>query len=128
MPNARPWRTRRSSSSAASCAILVLLDEVLLELVDDQQRARHRLVGRGVAPVAGEVLHANQIAEAVAAALQLLVEALQHAEAELAIALDGDGAGVRQARGGVRLELDALLEVDEIQLDLVAGCTRARGW
>ena len=44
---------------------------------------------------AGEVLHAVR-AEQLAAAAQLLVEPLQHAQAELALALDGDHAGVRQ--------------------------------
>ena len=36
MPNARPWRTRRSSSSDDFLGDLVVLDEELLELVDDQ--------------------------------------------------------------------------------------------
>ena len=51
--------------------------------------------------------------------LQLGVEPLQHAQAELALALDGDHAGVRQLVRGVGLELDAFLEVDQVQLDLV---------
>ena len=45
--------------------------------------------------VAGDVLHA-ELAEDVAAPLQLLVHALEHAEAKLAVALDGDDARVRQ--------------------------------
>ena len=44
---------------------------------------------------------------------------MQHAHAELAIAFDGDGAGVRQLMRDVSLELDALLEVDQVELDLL---------
>ncbi len=45
--------------------------------------------------VAGDVLHA-ELAEHIAAPLQLLIHALQHAERKLAVALDGDDARVRQ--------------------------------
>ena len=103
---------------------LVVGDEQLLELVDDQQRARQRRVGHGAAE-AGDVLHAV-LAEQLAAAAQLLVEPLEHADAELALAFDGDHAGVRQLAGGVGLELDALLEVDEVELDLI-GAVVQRG-
>ena len=75
------------------------------------------VAGRGRA-IAGEVLHAD-LAEDVAADLQLGVEPLQHAQAELALALDRDDPGVRQLVRGVGLELDALLEVDQVELDLV---------
>jgi hypothetical protein len=68
--------------------------------------------------VAGKVLH-PQLPEDVAASLELLVETVQDAEAELAIALDGHGPGVRQVMRGVGLELDALLEIHEVELDLV---------
>ena len=117
MPKARPWRTMRSKSSDAVCAICVVLDEELLELVDDQQRARHRLGAAGLL-VAGDVLHA-ELAEHVAAPLQFLVHALQHAQRKLAIALDRHDARVRQPLRGVALELDAFLEVDEVELDLL---------
>src|SRR5690606_1650191 len=50
---------------------------------------------------------------------QLLVEALQHAQSELAVAFDGDDAGVGETVVSVAFELDALLEVDEVELDLV---------
>ena len=95
MPNARPCRTRRSSRSADLLRDLVVLDEELLELVDDEQDA-----GQGVAALVGlavavEVLDA-EVAERVAAVLQLDVEPLQHAQAELALALDGDHPGVGQ--------------------------------
>src|SRR5262245_66319261 len=51
--------------------------------------------------------------------LQLGVEPLQDAEAKLALALHGDDARVRQLVCGIGLELDALLEVHEVELDLV---------
>ena len=117
MPNARPWRTMRSSSTDARLRDLVVLDEEFLELVDHQQRARHRLRAAR-ALVAGDVLHA-ELAEQIAAALQFVIHALQHAQAEFAVALDGHDARVRQALGGVALELDAFLEVDEVKLDLL---------
>ena len=97
MPKARPWRTMRSKQQRGGLRDRVVLDEEFLELVDDQQRARHRLGAAG-ALVAGDVLHA-ELAEQIAAALQFLIHALQHAEAEFAVALDGDDAGVRQALG-----------------------------
>ena len=98
---------------------LVVLDEELLELVDDQQDARHAHARLGLAE-AVQVLHAG-VAELVAAISQLGVQPLQHAQAELALALDGDDPGMRQLGTGVGLELDALLEVDQIQLDLVGA-------
>jgi hypothetical protein len=98
---------------------LVVLDEEFLELVDEEEDSRHGLVGPSAAE-AGEVLNAR-VAEAVAAGLELLVEALEYAQAEFAFALDGDDAGVRQVVHGIRLEFDAFLEVDEIQFDLVGA-------
>ena len=96
---------------------LVLLDEELLELVHDQQDARER--GRsGRVPIAVDVLHSG-IAEAVGTEAELGIETLQDAEPELALALDRHHARMRQLVGRVDLELDALLEVDQIQVDLV---------
>ena len=95
----------------------VLLGEVLLELVDHQQRARHRLLA-AAAFVAGDVL-GTELAEQVAATSEFVVDALQDAEAELAVGLDRDDAGVRQLPGGVGFELDAFFKVDEVELDLV---------
>ncbi len=53
---------------------------------------------------------------------------LQHAQAELAIAFDRHDAGVRQGEVGVGLELDALLEVDQVQLDFFRAVDQAPGW
>ena len=125
MPNARPCRTRRSSSSAGVLRQLVVLAEELLELVDDQQRPRHRQLRPALA-VGGQVLHAR-LAEQLAAAGQLRVEPLQHAQAELAVAFDRDRPGVGQVVRRVRLELDALLEVDQVKLDLVRASTTSPG-
>ena len=75
----------------------VFLDEKFLELVNHQQRARHRLRAAR-AFVAGHVLHA-ELAEQIAAPAQFLVHALQHAQAEFAVALDGDDPRVRQPLG-----------------------------
>ena len=96
---------------------LVVLDKKLLELVDDEEDARHRL-GTASAAEAGEILD-GQIPEQVAAPLQLAVELLEHREAELTLALDGDDARVRQLVVVVDLELDPLLEVDEIKLNFI---------
>ena len=119
MPNARPWRTSRSSSSAASWAIL---SSSTKNSWNSSTISRMRGSGSPALAVAiaGEVLHAG-VAEQLAAALQLGVEPLQHAQAELALALDGDHPGVRQLVRGVGLELDALLEVDQVELDLVGA-------
>ncbi len=51
--------------------------------------------------IAVEVLDV-QVAEDVAPALEFIVETLEHAQAELALALDGDHTGMRQARAGRR--------------------------
>ena len=83
-----------------------------------------RMRGSAAAGLGGaealEVLHA-QAAEQVAAVAQLGVEALQHAQAEFPLAFDGDDPGVRQAVAGVGLEFHALLEVDQVELDLVGA-------
>src|SRR4051794_2815677 len=87
----------------------VVIDEELLELVDDEERAGH---GFGAAPalVAGNVLHAEP-PEDIAAPLQFLIHALEHAEGKLAVALDGDDTGVGQPLLRVALELHAFFEV-----------------
>ena len=105
---------------------LVVLDEELLELVDDQQDARHGHVGLGLA-IAGQVL-AAQLPVDLAAFLQLDVQPLEHAQAELAFALDRDDPGVGQLHRGVHLELDAFLEVDQVQLELVGARSGAPRW
>ena len=80
--------------------------------------------GRGGAfgdvAVAVHVLHAG-VAEPVGAQAQLGVEPLEHADAELALALDRDDARVRQLARRVHLELDPLLEVDQVEIDLVGA-------
>ena len=124
MPKARPCRTSRSSEQGRLLGDAVVVDEQLLELVDDQQDARQPGLGLGGA-VALEVLHA-QLAEQVAAAAQLDVELLQHAEAEFPLALDGDDPGVRQGEAGVGLELHPFLEVDQVQLDLVGAVAQGQ--
>ena len=98
---------------------LVFLDEELLELVDDEEDAGQGGRAGGVA-VAVQVLHAG-VAEPVGPQAHLDVEPLEHADAELALALDRHDAGVGQLVGGVDLELDALLEVDQVEVDLVGA-------
>ena len=97
MPKARPWRTMRSRSSDALCAIVSSSTKNSWNSSIMQQRARHRLGAAG-AFVAGDVLHA-ELAEHIAAPLQFLIHALEHAQAEFAVALDGDDARVRQSLG-----------------------------
>ena len=88
MPKARPWRTMRSKSSEAVCAMASSSTKNSWNSSMMQQRARHRLRAAGPL-VAGDVLHA-EFAEHVAAPPQFLVDALEHAEGEFAVALDGD--------------------------------------
>ena len=116
----------RSSSTRGILRDLVVLDEKFLELVDHQQRTGHRLGAAG-ALVAGHILHA-QLAKQVAAALEFLIDALQNAQAEFAIALDGDDAGVRQFLFRVAFELDAFLEIDQVKLHLFRAGTTTPGW
>lgn len=108
---------------------LVVLGEDLLELVDDQHRAREGFVlSGGFECVAGgpDGLHA-QVAEQVAPADEFVVEALEDAEPEFAVGLDRDGAGVGEPAPGVGLELDALLEVHEVELELVGAIPQRPG-
>ena len=98
---------------------LVFLAEELLEFVDDQEDARQGGRAGGVA-VAGHVLHAG-VAEPVGAEAELGIQPLEHADAEFALALDRDDARVGQLVGGVDLELDAFLEVDQVEVDLVGA-------
>ena len=107
----------RSSSSEAVCEMRSSSTKNSWNSSMISSERGHRLRAAG-ALVAGDVLHA-ELAEQVAAALQFLVHALQHAQAELAVALDGHDPRVRQAVRGVALELDALLEVDQVELDLL---------
>ena len=74
----------------------------------------------GYVAVAVYVLHAG-VAKPVGAQAQLGVEPLEHADAELALALDRDDARVRQLARRVDLELDPLLEVDQVEIDLVGA-------
>ena len=104
---------------------LVVLDEELLELVDDEQDARQRHFRAGPRDSRSGP-DTPSCAEEVAAVLELDVQPLEHAQAELALALDGDDPRVRQLERGVDLELDALLEVDQVQLELV-GAVAQRG-
>ena len=100
---------------------LVIFDEEFLELVHDQEDARQvrqlRMLG-GILAVAGQIVDAGGAID-FAALAQFDVKSLQDAQAELALAFDGDDAGVRQRQAGVGLEFDAFLEVDEVKLDLV---------
>ena len=102
----------------------VVLHEEFLELVDDEQKPRQVVVGAGPA----EALHVLRaaFAEEFAAFLQDAVQTLQHADAELAIALDADDPRMGQRVAGVRLELDPFLEVDQIELHLVRTVMQRR--
>ena len=81
-----------------------------------------RIRGKGVLgprrAEAAQVLRAVFPVE-LAAFLHLDVEPLEHAQAELALALDRDDPRVGQLHRGVDLELDAFLEVDQVELELV---------
>ena len=68
--------------------------------------------------IARNVLHA-QIAKFVAAAFQLRIQALQHAQAKLAVGFDRHRPRVRQRMCGIGLEFHAFLEVDQVELDFL---------
>ena len=70
-------------------------------------------------------LHSG-FAKQIAAASQFLIQSLQHAQAELAFAFDGNHARVRQLVFRVRLELDTLLEVDQVKLQLRRASSAGR--
>jgi len=95
----------------------VVFDEEFLELVDEEEDA-WEWFGWVELAVAREVLDAC-FSEEVAAAAEFLVDALEDAETEFAVAFDGDDACVREFVGGVAFEFDAFFEVDEVKLDLV---------
>ena len=72
---------------------LIVFSEEFLELVDNEQDARQRFAGMGVA-IVGHILHATGAVH-FAAAAQLFVKAFEHADAELPLAFDGDHPRVR---------------------------------
>ena len=96
---------------------LVLFNEEFLELVHDQQGARHLLWATQPTP-RGQILHASRT-EQVAAPLQFGIQTLQHAQAEFTVALHRHRACVGQPCRGVHLELHALLEVDQPQFQFI---------
>ena len=100
----------------------VFLDEELLEFVHHQQDPGQGRCAGSIA-ITAEVLHAG-IAEPVGPQPHFQVQPLEHADAELALAFDRHHAGVGQLEGGVDLEFDALLEVDQVKVDLVGAVAK----
>ncbi len=100
---------------------LVILDKKFLEFVDDEQDARHGLLAvvAGMVVAIGIQVVDAALAEAFAAGFELDVEPLQDAEAELALTFDRHHAGMGQLVDGVGLELDAFLEVDEVEFHFI---------
>ena len=118
----------------------IVLDEEFLELIDNQRisadksgaahadesrvgifgylLSRHAVLAIQVLAIFRDGVDAG-LAEQVAAFLEHAIEPLQHAQAEFAFALDGNGTGVWQAVLGIRFEFNALLEVDQVQLDFI---------
>ena len=94
----------------------VVFDKELLELVDEQERTRDGFL-RACLAVAGQVLD-TEGAEDFAASAELVVDAFQDAECELPVTLHGNDPGMGKSVFRVALEFDALLEVDEVELDL----------
>ena len=111
----------RSNNNEASCA-------TASSSVKNSWNSSMSSSVRGIGSAAGACVcnpphPARRPAEQFAAAFQLGIHPLQHAERELAVALDGDDPGVRQVFRGITLEFDALLEVHQIELDLIRDCT-----
>ena len=119
MPNARPWRTRRSSSSAASWASLSSSTKNSWNSSTmSRMRGHGRLVRVGVA-VAGEVVARRRrgtCRRARFSSPSSRCSTLRPNSRSLSMATTR-ACGSRCV--GVGLELDALLEVDQVQLDLV---------
>src|SRR5690606_23439381 len=120
--------------------VAVVLDEELLEFVDDQQYAGKAQgpVRRAQSPPAGRVavliiltcardlpridgiaggrdVLNIQLAKQLSPFVQDSIQPLQHADAELAVRLDGNHPRMRQSAAGIGLELHPLLEIDEIE-------------
>src|SRR5262245_15436246 len=93
----------------------IFFHEKLLELIDHEKGSRQRLARSGF--VSGDVLNA-EFAKEFAAPAQFLIDALEDAQAELAIALDGDNARLGQVMSRVGLEFDPFLEIDQVKFDL----------
>ena len=102
----------------------IFFGEELLKFINDQHDPRQRQAGI-CAPVARQVLSIG-FAKEVSTPAKLLVHALEDAQAELAIAFNGDNPGVGQAMIGVALELDAFLKIDEVKLHLVGAAPQSR--
>ncbi len=98
---------------------LVVLDKEFLEFIDDQQDAR-----RGPAafclPVGAQVLRSH-FTKPIAAEFQLGIEPLQDTEAEFALAFNRNHTGMRKRVGGVGLELDPFLEIDQVKFHFVGA-------
>src|SRR5262249_42050969 len=95
----------------------VFLRKELLEFVDHQQQPGNNCIRFGAAE-SRQVLNTGG-SEKVSAPAQFVVDALQHAQAELTIAFDRDDPSVGQTLGSVAFKLDAFLEIDEVKLHLL---------
>jgi hypothetical protein len=108
----QPLKSRRRVSSH-----LVVAGQEVLELVDQQQDPRQRLASGAVFT---ELLGPGALEQA-AAPLHFGQQCPEDGQSEFAIRFEGDGTGMGQ--GSVRGEPDAVLEVEEVQLELARRVT-----
>ncbi len=99
----------------------VVVREEHLELVHDHDHPGQRLPR--VLPVGPDVVRPTAVlaAEQRAAAVDLVAETSEHGQTELPFALHRHDLGVREREIGVGAELHALLEVEQVQLQLGRG-------
>src|ERR1043165_2157580 len=102
----------------------IFFREEFLEFVDHQERAGN-LIGAAGAFVARHVLNA-EFAEKIATPTQFGIDPFKDAQAELAIALDGNDASMWQTPAAITFELDAFLEIDQIELDLLRAAPQRK--
>ncbi len=93
----------------------VLLAEQHLELIHDHQCPGQRLAT--LVPIVGQVGH-FRLAAQPGPPVDLVVEAAQHAQAELAVGTGGNRTGMRQSFGQVGVKFD-LFEVEQVQLQFL---------
>ena len=120
MPNARPLPHQPVEKQRRVLRDLVVLDEQLVKLVDDQQNPRQLSPSRSTAGTPPDLARRLRGTDRRADAARHRAAA-KHGEPKLALAFDRHDARVRQLVRGIGLELHALLEVDQVQLDLVGA-------
>ena len=115
MPKARPLPHQAIQQQRGFLGHLVIFDEEFLKLVDDEQMRGRLSPASRKPPISCTPAWRKRSPRNA----HFGIQPLHDAQAELALAFDRDDPGVRQLVRDIRLELDPLLEVDQVQLDFV---------